>query len=524
MQPVPKKTTVLVIGGGPAGSYASSLLAREGVDVTLLEAGKHPREHIGESMLPSMRNFLKLIDLEEKFSKFGFMDKPGAAYKMNPNDIECYTDFGVLGPGHSTWNVIRAQSDELMFRHAAEMGAQTFEETRVESIMFENGGDPATARPVVATWRSKGGQAGEISFDWLVDASGRQGVMSTKYLKNRIFREGLRNIAVYGYWEGVSIYDKHGPRENAPWFEALNDKSGWVWVIPLHNGTHSVGIVMHSATSNEKRRANPGSLEGHYFAQLKFVPGVQALLGDNAKFIVGSIRSTSDFSYHAKGYSGNHFRLVGDAAAFIDPLFSSGCHASFSNSLSAVLTILGSMKGQIVEEEAQSWHDAKVGLVQTRFLMIVLSAYKQMQIGDVDVHAHDLDAPSFRKVFDFFRPVYQGDPDAPPEVLTDNELNEMINFTRSFFTPMTAQQIATAREKVANTNRPDAMSFAGPIMVTSELSHVLDHEDGDTLAVLKRINSLRLLQNETSPEAFMTDVLGGYRANVEKGKMGLARA
>jgi len=108
-----------------------------------------------------------------------------------------------------------------MIRHAENQGVKVFEETRVESIRFENDGDPASSRPVSATWKRKSGETGIIKFDWLIDASGRQGIISTKYLKNRIYREGLRNVAAYGYWTGVTVFDEGGPRSNAPWFECL---------------------------------------------------------------------------------------------------------------------------------------------------------------------------------------------------------------------------------------------------------------------------------------------------------------
>jgi flavin-dependent dehydrogenase len=111
-----------------------------------------------------------------------------------------------------------------MIRHAEAQGVKVYEETRVESISFENDGDPKSSRPIAATWKRKTGETGTIKFDWLIDASGRQGIMSSRYLENRLYREGLRNVAAYGYWKGVKVFEKGGPRSNAPWFECLTGK------------------------------------------------------------------------------------------------------------------------------------------------------------------------------------------------------------------------------------------------------------------------------------------------------------
>ena len=107
----------------------------------------------------------------------------------------------------------------MLFRHATREGVRTFEETRVQSIEFE--GDPASSRPVKALWKNKAGQSGEIAFDWLIDASGKTSIIANKYLKNRIYREGLRNIAIWGYWRDVKINAVGTKRANAPWFEAM---------------------------------------------------------------------------------------------------------------------------------------------------------------------------------------------------------------------------------------------------------------------------------------------------------------
>ncbi|KAJ8495367.1 hypothetical protein ONZ45_g12901 [Pleurotus djamor] len=506
---IPKRTTVLVIGGGPAGSYASTLLAREGLDVVLLEALKHPREHVGESMLPSMRHYLRFIDLETEYDKRGFLHKPGAIFKFIHGANECYSDFDLLGPDKRTWHVYRAEADQLMLQHAARQGVKTFEEVRVQTITFQ-GDDQASSRPISASYTTKQGVSGTISFDWLIDASGRQGLLSTKYLKNRIYREGLRNIAAYGYWKNVPTFEAGGPRQNATWIECLTDKRGWAWFIPLHNGMTSIGIVMHQDTSIQKKATGPSGLEDHYLEQIKLAPGVIGRIGEKGTYIPGSVRSTADFSYHATTYSGDHFRIIGDAAAFVDPLFSSGVHIGMTGALAAACTILGSLKGQVTEPEACAWHDAKIGISQTRFLLVVLSAYRQMQ--HQGNYAAVRAPPSPTSVF-----FYQGEHDVEKK-LSNEELERMIEFTRNFFLPISEEQYAHANERFSHLT-----AINGPVMGPEDLKKVLDEDDSDAKAVLQRINALKVLSNEVGSSGFTSEAVNGYTMVMERGKLGLAK-
>ncbi|KAJ6506118.1 hypothetical protein DFH09DRAFT_1334860 [Mycena vulgaris] len=181
-----------------------------------------------------MRNYLGFIGLEDDFVNHGFLVKVGGEPERRIRLIKYMI---AMGAEYKTWNLIRSEMDEILFHHAQKQGAKVFQETRVESIEFE--GEPTSSRPKAANWTQNDGSAGKIEFDWLIDATGRVGIMSSKYLKNRQMRESLRNIAVWEYWTDVRRYGEGTIKADSGWFEALTDETGWAWVIPLHNGQTS---------------------------------------------------------------------------------------------------------------------------------------------------------------------------------------------------------------------------------------------------------------------------------------------
>lgn len=216
-----------------------------------------------------------------------------------------------------------------------------FEETRGLSITFAN--NNPKGRPTSVKWENvvDNEVTGTLSFDYLIDATGREGLIAQKYLKHRTINTSLRNIACWGYWKGAGVYGAGTNRENAPWFEAhtgifsvvlvihaylraLKGGSGWNWFIPLHDGMTSIGVVMDVVAGNQRKkatkRANGGvtpTVSQHYLDCLQLSPGLMDLLGEATLVEQGPysvVQSASDFSYNAPTYSGEHYRLVGDAA------------------------------------------------------------------------------------------------------------------------------------------------------------------------------------------------------------------
>ncbi|OAX32582.1 hypothetical protein K503DRAFT_701811, partial [Rhizopogon vinicolor AM-OR11-026] len=333
---------------------------------------------------------------------------------------------------------VRSEFDDLLLRHASKCGATVIEETKVTDLQFD--GEGSSSRPVSATWKNTGtGLEGRISFDYLVDASGRNGIMSTKYLKNRHFNKALNNIACWGYWEGTGSYMPGTSRENSPWFEALDDESGWAWFIPLHDGSASVGVVIDKEISIHKKKATAATggsgtnLQTHYMKELFRAPGILKLIGRGTFRNKGkseAVKSASDFSYSAPTYAGDHFRLAGDAGAFIDPIFSSGVHLALTGALSAAITIAASIGGSCSEGDAQRWHTSKIDTSYTRhvnfFLLVVLGIYKQIRNQEMPIMS-DVDEDNFDRAFDLIRPVIQGTADIGKQS-TEDELQKTIDF------------------------------------------------------------------------------------------------
>ncbi|KAG6856196.1 hypothetical protein H0H87_006736 [Tephrocybe sp. NHM501043] len=456
---------------------------------------------------------MSFIGAESIIKNHGFVVKPGAAVKLRQEKREGYTDFIERDPENIAWNVIRSEFDELLLRHASASGAKVFEGLRVTDIKFSG------ERPISTVYEAEGGKAGEIKFDYLVDASGRTGIMSTKYLRNRRFNKSLKNMAFWGYWRGGGRYSAGTDRENAPWFEAFTDETGWAWYIPLHDGTISVGVIISTDAYNAKKTflATTGMENSNtalYINQLSHAPGLLRLLG-TAK-LSSDIKSAGDYSYSASQYAGPNYRIAGDAGAFIDPFFSSGVHLAFTGGLSAASTIAASIRGQCTETEAAAFHNTKVGVSYTRFLVVVLGIYKQIRAQDDDVLS-DVNEDNFDKAFHLLRPVIQGGADVDPK-LTKEELEETLHFCKNIVAPTSTQMHREVTERMPKLTAPD-----GPILRTSTVAAIVGGDE-DAKNVIMEVNARKAIHIMYGQGHFGSEIFGGYYVNLEHGKLGLVKA
>ncbi|TVY78374.1 Flavine halogenase aclH [Lachnellula suecica] len=521
---IPDKCEVLVIGGGPGGSYTATALAREGVHVVLLEAEIFPRYHVGESMLASMRHFLRFIDLDSAFDQHGFKKKLGAAFKLNGHNREGYTDFiAAGGPQNYAWNVIRSEADDLMFRHAGNSGAMVYDGVKVSAIHFVPPTDadatlPSSietpGRPTSALYTHKStGTSGTIAFEYLVDASGRAGLLDSKYTKGRKYNKGLRNIANWGYWKGTSAYAEGTSRADSPYFEALTDESGWAWIIPLHNGTTSVGVVMDQDLATFKKLSCSNTKE-FYSGALNLAPNISLLLAGGQ--LVTALHSASDYSYSSSSYAIPYARVVGDAGCFIDPFFSSGVHLAFSSALSAATTICAARRGDCDELTAAKWHTRKVADGYERFTLIVLSAYRQIRNQGKPILS-DFHENNFDRAFALFQPIIQGTADISDK-LTQAELSKTLDFCAFAFEPSSPEDRANVSRKISSASRCNDDRRHGNTTILFHANLTAEEE-----RMAKRIQARKMLKIEDSSgiEDFKTDVINGLAPNLQRGRLGL---
>ncbi|MCX4816356.1 tryptophan 7-halogenase [Streptomyces sp. NBC_01239] len=298
---------VIVIGGGPAGSATAGLLARSGHDVLLLEREKFPRYHIGESLITGCMGVLEELGIRERVAALGFVEKYGGSLVWG-RDGRWRFAFAEGKPEFPhAYNVRRADFDALVLTRARELGAHVLEQATVKEAVVENG------RVVGVRYVVRGGEEGEARARMVVDASGQARVLG-RTLGGVDWQDDLRNVAVWSYYqdgeplagdETGNIFVEHVP-------------GGWFWYIPLHDGTHSVGFV----TAAEDAATTGLELPALFEAKVEESVHLKQYMKRAKR--TDAFRTARDWSYVCREFTGPGWMLVGDAAGFVDPLFSTG--------------------------------------------------------------------------------------------------------------------------------------------------------------------------------------------------------
>ena len=300
---------ILVIGGGPAGSTAAAMLAGRGRDVVLVEKERHPRFHIGESLLPLNTAILDKLGLRDAVSAIG-VHKPGAEFVSDATgkDVQFRFSNGLDKRFPASWQVRRSDFDKLLFEAAESRGAKTLQETKVVALEPAKAGARAHVTAV--------GPAGaEMRFAprFVLDASGRDTFLAAKL---DLKRSNKRNntAAVYAHYTGAEF--RTGDREGFISIHLAED--GWFWMIPLPDGVMSVGFVGNPSAFKNRRGSPADLLSG----RISGSPTVGARMRHAVR--VGEVTATGNYSYYADTNAGDDCLMIGDAFGFLDPMFSSG--------------------------------------------------------------------------------------------------------------------------------------------------------------------------------------------------------
>ena len=299
---------VLVIGGGPAGSTAAALLAERGHRVTLLEKTRHPRFHIGESLLPANLPLFRRLGVEDQMRAIG-MKKPGAEFVSPWHDTSQVFNFSEAWDKSMpyAYQVRRSEFDEVLIRNAAAKGAAVLEDCRVREVEFTDTG---------ATVRAQHGDGRFESWQtrFVVDASGRDTFLGNRF-KAKQRNPGHNSAAIYGHFSDAQRHPGEAEGNiTVFWFD-----HGWFWFIPLLDGATSIGAVSWPYYMKTRSKRSP---EQFLLDTIALCPSLQERL-KNAR-LVSDVTATGNFSYACDRTHGPGYLLIGDAYTFIDPVFSSG--------------------------------------------------------------------------------------------------------------------------------------------------------------------------------------------------------
>jgi flavin-dependent dehydrogenase len=328
METTPEACDVAVIGGGPAGSTVAALLARRGHRVIALEKARHPRFHIGESLLPMNLPVFERLGVLDKVRALGVF-KAGADFEAdNPRGYNTFAFARAIGksPPHA-YQVWRQDFDRMLYQHARECGADAREGHEVTAVLQQ--GPRATRLEV----RTDDGRSYYLQARYLVDASGRDAFLAAKKKLRRKNRQH-QSAAIFGHFRGAA--SRSG--EDAGNISIYRFDHGWMWMIPLPDGVMSVGAVCRPEYLKQRK----GRTVEYLLDTLKQSAGLWRRM-ERAE-LIGEVRVTGNYSYDSTSMGGPGWVLVGDAFAFLDPVFSSGVYLAMSGAETAAAVVDTALK------------------------------------------------------------------------------------------------------------------------------------------------------------------------------------
>jgi flavin-dependent dehydrogenase len=317
---------VLVVGGGPAGSTTATFLQRRGYRVIQLEKDRHPRFHIGESLLPCNLPIMEELGVLEKVRALGVV-KHGADFESGDGYQTFHFRRALGGSPSHAFQVKREEFDRMLFQHAQENGVDAREGVKVDSVEIGGIGD------VVARAHDADGTERTFRARYLVDASGRDTLLGNA-MKIKRKNDKHQSAAIFAHFRGV----EYRPGEDAGNISIYNFEHGWCWFIPLREGVMSVGCVCFP----EYLRTRRGRNEEFLMHTLETMPDAWKRMA-NAEMISG-VRVTGNYSYSCERMAGPGWVMVGDAFAFVDPVFSSGVYLAMHSGRNAAALVDAALK------------------------------------------------------------------------------------------------------------------------------------------------------------------------------------
>jgi halogenation protein CepH len=363
---------LIVVGGGPTGSTLASFTAMAGHRVLLLERESFPRHQIGESLLPAtVHGICRMLGVLDEIERRGFPRKNGGTFRwgLNPEPWTFRFSRRPDDPYGYAYQVERATFDQILLDRARALGVDVRERHEVSSLIVEDGRATGVAY-VDAENRQHVARA-----RYVADTSGNRSHLS-RFVGERVYSEFFRNVALFGYFEN----GKRLPPPNQGNILCAAFRDGWFWYIPLSDSLTSVGAVVSREAADEIRKGDEAALQS-YVGQC---PIIQDYLTGGRRVtegLYGPLRIRKDYSYCTNRFWAPGMVLAGDAACFIDPVFSSGVHLGTYSALLAarsIITLLGGTAG-LTEEACFTEYEDRYRREFGRFYQFLLAFYDVRQ-------------------------------------------------------------------------------------------------------------------------------------------------